>query len=104
MAKFNPGDLALVIECSMVPENVGCVVELMQALVPGDLYIAPSNGETRRAEGHGWLVVGRVKGAGRHPDGSIFFEYGHALFTEKRLMPLRGYFLPASEKAGEVPA
>lgn len=104
MPRLHPGDLALVVACPQLPENVGCVVELIQALAPGDLYVAPSNGELRCSEGHGWLVTGRVKGAGRRPDGTIFFEYGHALFTEKRLMPLRGYFLPASEKAGEVPA
>lgn len=104
MPRFQPGDLALVVACPQVPENVGCVVELIQRLGPGDLYVAPSTGETREAIGNGWLVVGRVRGMGRRTSGEIFYEHGHALFTEKRLMPLRGYFLPASEKTREVPA
>lgn len=105
MSQFKVGDLALVVRCKQVPENIGRVVELVQYLTPGDLYVAPSNGETRYSQGYGWLVVGNVKGMGlNHGDGMVFFEEGHALFRETSLMPLRGDFAPEREKSSEVPA
>lgn len=105
MSQFKAGDEALVVRSKLVPENIGRVVELVQYLTPGDLYVAPSNGETRYSTGEGWLCVGNVKGMGvRHSDGGVFFEEGHALFRERSLMPLRGDFTPEREKSSEVPA
>lgn len=92
MSRFKAGDLALVIQCRRLPENVGRCVELIQHLEAGELYFAPSNGDLRRAQAACWLVVGNVRGMVCRPDGTEYREVGHALFNEKRLMPLRGGF------------
>lgn len=103
MSLFKAGDLALVVECKLVPENVGCVVELIQHLRKDEEYLAPDRIE-RYADAECWLVQGRVRGLSRKPDGTIISTYGHACFQERRLMPLRGDFAPDREKCREVPA
>lgn len=100
--KFNPGDIALVVACPMIPENIGREVELIQHLCEGELYTAP-DGLIRSSEGDGWLVVGRVQGLVRG-DGFLKKINGHAIFQECRLMPLRGDFAPLKQKSQAVPA
>lgn len=102
MSGLRVGGLALVIACPQIPENVGCVVELVQHLMPDDLYIAPSNGEIRYSQGEGWLVTGRVTGLGRRQDGTTFREFGHALFSAQRLMPLEGDPAVEPREVGEA--
>ncbi|WP_440466895.1 hypothetical protein ACKI1H_27095 [Pseudomonas sp. YH-1] len=97
MSKFKAGDLALVVGCSINPENIGKVVEVTTRVLPGDIVECP-DGITRLiskdANGPCWIVQG----------GNFISFTGRSwgMVNERYLMPLRGDFQPEQQKAKEV--
>lgn len=98
MSKFNPGDLALIVGAFSMTQNIGKVVELVQFVVDGELYIAP-DGVTYRHQGVScWVVVG--EGVVCRSSCEIFNDFG--LHIEGHLMPLRGDFAPTESRQREL--
>ena len=91
MAKFNPGDIAITTRhaLAMTKGNpvieAGSQVELIARGEAGEEFTLGST--TYRLKAAMWFV-------GR--------EGMRTIVAERHLVPLRGYFLPASEKAGEI--
>ncbi|AXA27628.1 hypothetical protein C1S65_16655 [Pseudomonas putida] len=98
--QFNPGDLALIVSCWMVPQMVGRCVTLIESVKRGG--ISNSYGGPWRNDGSevAWVVEG---------DGLVsrtalgdFLPYPRALIDARSLMPLRGDLEPEQQKAKEA--
>lgn len=93
--QFKPGDLAMIIQ----GPNSGACVELLRFHNSGDVKLG--NGCWCEAHAPSWHVSGNSLVAafdglpGMH-------RVTHGLVTEKLLIPLRGDFEPAQQKAKEV--
>uniref|UniRef100_A0AAU6W455 ATPase n=4 Tax=unclassified bacterial viruses TaxID=12333 RepID=A0AAU6W455_9VIRU len=85
--QFKPGDPALVIAGNTF---LGCQVEVMSWVNPGDEITGPDGGEWRlnpQSPSGGWLVE---------------CSGGYCVKYPKSLMPLRGDFSPEQQKAQEA--
>lgn len=98
--EFKAGDLALIV-MSRFPDspNVGCAVELIQLVRPGETIKLPNGNEDRFAgPNESWLVAGNV--LCRKTSGWVD-EDGVAYVKPSHMVPLRGDFQPEQHKAKE---
>lgn len=97
MSKFKAGDLALIINDTLYPQNIGFCVQLSELVEPDGEYMSPENERVKNVTGKSvWLVIadGLVCSSGR----------GYCQKAERNLMPLKGDFQPEQQKAKGVEA
>jgi hypothetical protein len=97
--QFKPGDPALIVGAFKLTENIGKVVELVQLVTDGELYVAPNGVTYEHCDDPCWVVVGDGV-VGWSDDGAVFDNFG--LSVPNHLMPLRGDFAPEQQKAREA--